>query len=130
MNATCALPAHRELTWEIIGAAIEVHRTLGSGMLESAYSACLAHEFSHRRLPFVRERPIGLQYKDLTIDHAFRADFVVGDSVLVEIKAVEALAPIHIAQVLTYLRLTKLHVGLIFNFHADHLRRGMKRVVL
>jgi GxxExxY protein len=121
---------HRALTWEIIGSAIEVHRVLGSGMLESAYSSCLAHEFSSRKLPFARERPIGLQYKDLVIDHAFRADFIVADSVLVEVKAVDALAPIHVAQVLTYLRLTKLHVGLILNFHVEHLRSGVKRVVL
>lgn len=120
----------RDTTWEIIGAAIEVHRALGPGMLESAYCACLAHELGLRNLPFEREKPLDICYKELIVEHAFRADFIVNREVVVEVKAVDDLAPVHDAQVLTYLRVSRLRVGLLFNFNVYNLRQGMKRLVL
>ena len=122
--------AERDITWQIIGAAIEVHRALGPGMLESAYCACLAHEFGLRNLPFEREKPLDIHYKQLTVEHAFRADFIVSGQVVVEVKAVDALAAIHDAQVLTYLRVSDLRIGLLFNFNVYNLRQGMKRLAL
>lgn len=132
MRATVYSPraAEKNTTWEIIGAAIEVHRALGPGMLESAYCACLAHEFGLRNLPFEREKPLDIHYKQLTVEHAFRADFIVNGEVVVEVKALEDLAKVHDAQVLTYLRVSGLRVGLLFNFNVYNLRQGMKRLVL
>ena len=120
----------RGLSYEIIGAAIEVHRIVGPRLLESAYSECLAHELELRGLPFVREKTIPIVYKGHRIEHAYRADFVVAERIVVEIKAVDALADVHVAQTLTYLRWSGLRIGLLFNFHAYSLRQGMKRIVL
>ena len=121
---------YNELSWKIIGSAIEVHRALGPGLLESTYSACFAHELACRGLPFDCQRPIAVRYKDLVVEHAFRADFVVGDSIIVELKAVEELNRDHTAQTRNYLRLSGIRVGLIFNFGARNLRQGMRRLVV
>jgi GxxExxY protein len=121
---------HGEISGQVIGAAIEVHRRLGPGMLESAYCTCLAHEFTRRKLAFQRERSFPLQYRDLIVDDAFRVDFIVADAVILEVKAVERLMPIHVAQALSYLRFAQKKVGLVINFHAEHIRDGMKRLVL
>ena len=119
-----------ELTREVIGAAMEVHRTSGPGLLESTYEVCLCRELNIRRIPFERQKPIAIDYKDVKLDCGYRADLVVDERVLVEVKAVEALAPIADAQLLTYLRLGGWHVGLIINFNVHLLKQGIRRKVL
>ena len=114
---------------QIIGAAIEVHRRLGPGLLESAYETCLAHEFSLRGIPFERQKVLPVHYKGEQLDCGYRLDLIVGGLVVVEIKAVEELAPIHIAQVLTYLKLAGCRLGLLMNFNQVLMRDGIQRVV-
>ena len=104
-------------TEEVIGALIEVHRHLGPGLLESAYEACLCAELSERQLRFERQRAVPVNYKGLIFDCGYRLDLVVDDRVLLELKAVERLLPIHEAQVVTYLRLSRLPVALLVNFN-------------
>ena len=118
------------LSKEIIGAAMQVHRALGPGLLESAYEACLAHELATREFAFERQRAIPLTYGEELIEVGFRADFVVEDAILLELKSVERLQPIHTAQVLTYLKLTGLQLGLLINFNVTMLQHGVRRVVL
>ena len=118
------------LTGEIIGAGIEVHRYLGPGLLESAYRECLCWELQHRGYALERELAIPLVYKGVHVDAGYRLDLIVNRRVLVELKAVERLAPLHTAQVITYLRLSGLRVGLLMNFNAEVLRDGIVRVVL
>ncbi|MCA9954923.1 MAG: GxxExxY protein [Anaerolineales bacterium] len=115
---------------EIIGAAIEVHRQLGPGLLESAYEECMAHEFTLRGIQFERQKPLPVVYKGIKLDCGYRLDFLVAQSVIVELKAVEKLMPIHDAQTITYLKLTKCKLGLILNFNVRLMRTGIKRVVL
>lgn len=119
-----------QLTHEIIGAAIEVHRSLGPGLLESAYAECLARELSLRSIPFEREKPVPVVYKEVKLDCGYRIDFLVAGRVVVELKAIDALAPIHDAIVLTYLRLSGCKIGLLINFHTQVLKDGIKRLVL
>jgi GxxExxY protein len=119
-----------QLTHAIIGAAIEVHRTLGPGLVESAYEECLAREFAIRQIPFERQKPVPLVYKDVKLDCGYRIDLLVGGKVVLEIKAIEALAPIHEAILLTYLRLSGCTVGLLINFHSVVLKDGIRRLVL
>lgn len=114
----------------IIGAAIEVHRQLGPGLLESAYEECLAYELSLRQIPFERQKPVPVVYKGIQLDCGFRLDFLVGGMVVVELKAVDQLAPIHDAQVITYLKLTGCKLGLLLNFNELRLREGIKRLAL
>ena len=115
------------LTEQIIGAAIEVHRHLGPGLLESAYEDCLALELDTRGLAFQRQVMLPITYKDTRIEPGFRIDMIVQDRVLLELKAVEALAPVHEAQILTYLKLSGIATGLLMNFNATPLKRGIKR---
>ena len=115
-------------TEEIIGALIEVHRCLGPGLMESAYEACLGAELSERRLKFERQRPLPIKYKGVHVECGYRLDLVVEDRILLELKAVERLLPIHEAQVVTYLRLSHLAVGLLVNFNAAVLRNGLRRL--
>lgn len=119
-----------EITEGVIGAAIEVHRALGPGLLESAYSQCLCYELTLRALPFRLEAPLPVVYKGLKLDCGYRVDLVVADSVLVEVKSVERTAPIHEAQLLTYLRLGGWKVGLLINFNVKVLKDGITRRVL
>jgi GxxExxY protein len=119
-----------ELTQAIIGAAIEVHRVLGPGLLESAYEECLCHELSLRGLSFKRQVELPVVYKGIRLDCGYRMDLVVEDRVVLELKTVEQLLPVHEAQLLTYLKLSGIKVGLLFNFHAETLKQGMKRRVL
>jgi len=119
-----------DLSQALIGAAIEVHRTLGPGLLESAYDQCLSHEFSLRKIPFERQKPLHVNYKGVLLDCGYRLDFLVAGLVVVEVKAIESLLPIHQAQVLSYLKLGGWKLGLLINFHAPLLRDGIKRVVL
>ena len=118
------------LTREIIGAAIEVHRQVGPGLLESAYQACIESELRARGIPFRSEVALGLVYKGHVLDPcAYRVDLIVGRTVVVELKAVESLQPVHSAQLLTYLKLLGLRVGLLVNFNVPVLRHGIRRVV-
>ncbi len=118
------------ITESIIGAAIEVHRSLGPGLLELAYQACLAREMALRGLGFEQEMPLHLEYKGLQLDCGYRLDFLVENTVIVELKTVDALQPIHEAQLLTYLRLTGAKIGLLINFNVPVLKNGIKRMVL
>jgi GxxExxY protein len=118
-----------QLTHEIIGAAIEVHRMLGPGLLESAYEECLARELSLRSIPFERQKPLPLVYKDVKLECGYRIDLLVDGRIVVELKAVDALAPIHDAIVLTYLRLSGCKIGLLINFNAAVLKDGLRRLV-
>jgi GxxExxY protein len=117
-----------ELSREIIGAAIEVHRHLGPGLLESAYEACLCRELTLRGIPFERQLALPIEYKGALLESAYRIDLLVG-GVIVELKAVEKIEPVHHAQLLTYLRLTDRWLGLLINFHVEVLRDGIKRLV-
>lgn len=113
----------------VIGAALEVHRALGPGLLESAYQKCLALELSARGVPFAREVPIPLFYRGRNVEVAYRADFIVHERVLVEVKSVQKLEGIHRAQLLTYMRLTKIHIGLLLNFNTPTLKSGTVRLI-
>jgi GxxExxY protein len=119
-----------EFTESIIGAAIEVHRAIGPGLLESAYTQCLCYELTQRKLPFTLELPLPVLYKGLKLDCGYRIDMVVADTVVIEIKAVERLIPVHTAQLLTYLRLGAWKAGFLINFNAPTLREGIVRRVL
>jgi GxxExxY protein len=119
-----------ELTGRIIGAAIEVHRALGPGLLESAYHACLMHELMLQKIPFESEKPLELDYKGKLIDCAYRLDFLVAMRVIVELKAVDKLNDIHRAQILTYLKLAKCKIGLLINFNVYNLSKGIERFAL
>lgn len=122
---------HQEsLTESILGAAIEVHRELGPGLLESTYEECLAWELGERKVPFQRQRPLAVRYKKVSLECGYRLDLLVAESVVVEIKSVENLEPIHEAQLLTYLRLGGWKVGLLLNFNVPLLKDGIRRRVL
>ena len=118
------------LTKEIIGAAIEVHRHLGPGLLESAYQRCLARELQIRDIPYRYEWPLPLEYKGLRVKCGYRLDLLVADAVVVETKSIEAIAPVHEAQLLTYMRLGGWKVGLLINFNVLVLKNGIRRKVL
>ncbi|XXX71722.1 GxxExxY protein [Sorangium sp. So ce134] len=113
----------------VIGAALEVHRTLGPGFLEAVYEEALCVELSFRRIPFARQVPIGVGYKGNLVGQA-RMDLVVDDQLVVELKATERIAPVHVAQVLSYLKAARLRLGLVINFNVAVLRTGVRRVVL
>lgn len=118
------------LTRDIIGAAIEVHRHLGPGLLESAHQQCFARELTLRETPYSRECPLPLEYKGLHMKCGYRIDFLVANAIVVEIKSVEAIAPVHQAQLLTYMRIGGWKVGLLLNFNVLVLRTGIRRKVL
>ncbi len=119
-----------ELTEIVIGCAIEVHRALGPGLLESTYEMCLCRELSLRNIPFERQKPIPVIYKGVKLDCGYRADVVVDGSVLVEIKAIDSLLSVHEAQLLSYLKLGGWKVGLLINFNVELLKHGIRRRVL
>lgn len=118
-----------ELTAAIIGAAIEVHKRLGPGILESAYRACLAYELCKRGFIVDEEQPVPVVYNDVKLDCGFRADLVVNGLVVVELKAKSAIHPVDKAQVLSHLRLMRLRVGLLINFHEEKLVDGVHRII-
>jgi len=118
-----------DISGKIIGAAIEVHKHLGPGLLESAYEECLCCELDLRGIKFQRQVPLPLNYKGLKLDCGYRLDLLVEDKVVVELKTVEAIAPIHEAQMLTYLKLRDLRIGLIINFNVRLLVEGVRRLV-
>lgn len=119
-----------KITEQVIGAAIDVHRALGPGLLESAYEECLCHELNVRGLRFERQRPLPVAYKGVRLDCGYRLDLVVENSVVVEIKAVKSIEPIHEAQLLTYLKLGGWRLGLLINFNLPVLKDGIRRKIL
>ena len=120
----------RELTERVIGLAIEVHRLTGPGMLESVYEGCLCHELAQAGIGFERQARIPVVYKGVRFEEGFRADVLVDRQLVVEIKAVADIVPVHEAQILTYLRMSGLRLGLLFNFHARLLKDGLQRFVV
>jgi GxxExxY protein len=129
--STVAVQADRlnAITEQIIGAAMEVHRAIGPGLLESAYEACLVFELRQRGLHVEEQKPLPITYKHVRLDCGYRLDLVVADSVIVEIKAVEKLNPVHDAQLLSYLKLASCRVGLLLNFHCTMFKNGIRRLV-
>ena len=119
-----------ELSRSVIGCGLEVHRNLGPGLLESTYRQCLACELSHAGILFQMEVPLPVRYKDILLDCDYRIDLLVRGELIVEIKSVEALLPIHQAQILTYMRLANVPIGLLINFNVTRLQTGIKRFVL
>jgi GxxExxY protein len=120
----------KELTERIIGCAIEVHRALWPGLLESAYEECLCHELSLHGLCYERQVPLPIVYKGVTLECGYRMDIIVENRVLIELKTVEKILPVHEAQLLTYLKLSKLRLGLVLNFHVPVLIDGIRRRAL
>jgi GxxExxY protein len=121
---------HGEVTEKVIGAAIEVHKHLGPGLLESAYEACLCHELQIRGLTFQQQISLPLDYKGLHVDSAFRIDLIVEDKIIVELKSQEGILPVHEAQLITYLKLTGKRVGLLLNFNVPTMKDGILRRIL
>jgi len=119
-----------ELTREIIGCAIEVHKNLGPGLLESAYEECLAFELEKAGLRFRRQQPTPVIYKEIKLDCGYRIDILVENSVVVELKVVDEFCPVHTAQVLTYMKFSKTRFGLMINFNVTTLKNGIKRFIL
>jgi len=118
-----------EITEKVIGACIEIHRALGPGLLESAYEECLCHELSLTGLRCDRQRLLPVVYKGVNLDCGYRLDVVVENQIILELKTVESLPPVHEAQLLTYLKLTGLTLGLLINFNVPVLKQGLKRIV-
>jgi len=118
-----------QLTHEIIGAAIEVHRLLGPGLLESAYEECLCHELTLRKLGVQRQVPVPVVYKEVKLECGYRLDLVVERKVMLELKSIEAFSPVHEAIMLTYLRLSGYRIGLLINFNVTILKDGIRRFV-
>jgi len=119
-----------QLTEQLIGAFIEVHSQLGAGLLESAYQECLCHELTLRNIKFRRQVPLPVIYKGMKLECGYRLDIVAEEKVVIEIKTVEKLLPVHEAQLLTYLKLSGYKVGLLVNFNCEVIRNGLKRMVL
>lgn len=119
-----------DLSNKVIGCAIEVHRNLGPGLLESTYERCLAHELTSSEIPFVLQCRVPVNYKDIRIDCGYRVDVLVDETLILELKSVEKLLPIHEAQLLTYMKLSGIGTGLLINFNVRVLRDGLKRMVL
>ena len=119
-----------KLTHEVIGAAIEVHKILGPGLLESAYEECLCHELQLREIRHERQKELPIEYKGIKLDCGYRLDFVVASRLILELKVCDTLLSIHEAQLLTYLKLTGIKVGLLINFNVPVLKEGIKRLVI
>jgi GxxExxY protein len=119
-----------ELSNKVIGCAIEVHRNLGPGLLESTYEQCLAHEFKIEGMPFKLQHPLPVEYKSIKLDCGYRIDLLVANSLIVELKSVENVLPIHQAQLLTYMKLSGIKFGLLMNFNVKYMKDGIKRMVL
>ena len=118
------------LSKTVIGCALEVHRALGPGLLESAYEQCLAHELSLARIPFKLQHPLPVVYKDVNLNCGYRLDFLIDEKLIIELKSVDWLKDIHKAQLLSYMKLSKIKIGLLINFNVKLLKRGICRLVL
>jgi GxxExxY protein len=118
------------LTGKVIGSALAVHKHLGPGLLESAYETCLAIELTYLAIPFERQKHLPIHYRGQAVDAAYRLDFIVNRELILELKSIDRIEPIHTAQVLTYLRLTGLRLALLINFNVPLLRDGIKRIAL
>ena len=119
-----------QITYEIIGAAYKVHSELGPGLLESAYEVCLEYELLKKGFKVERQKPLPVIYEDVKLDAGYRIDLLVEDAVIVELKAVEEIAPIHQAQIMTYLKLSELKLGLLMNFNVTDMKKGIKRIIM
>ena len=119
-----------KLSSRIIGCAIEVHRNLGPGLLESTYEHCLAYEFNISKIPFKLQHTLPVEYKGVKLDCGYRIDMLVDDKVIVELKSVDNILPIHQAQLLTYMKLSSVRIGLLMNFNVKYMKTGIKRMVL
>jgi len=119
-----------ELSNRVIGCALEVHRHLGPGLLESAYEQCLAHEMKLNGMSFRIQHPLPVEYKGIRLDCGYRIDLLVENKLIVELKSVEKILPIHQAQLLTYMKLAEIRIGLLINFNVQYLKSGIKRMVL
>jgi GxxExxY protein len=119
-----------ELSHEVIGACMEVHKLLGPGLLESAYQECLGRELSLRDIPYEKEKPFPVEYKGVRVDCGYRVDFLVAGQIVLELKSVEGVLPVHEAQVLTYLKLAGCRLGLLVNFNVPVLKDGIRRFVI
>ena len=118
-----------QLTGQIIGAAIEVHKALGPGLLESAYEECLSYELAHRNIKIERKKSIPLQYKDINLDCGYRLDILVEESIILELKSCDKIEPIHEAQILTYMKLLDIQIGFLMNFNVPVMKDGIHRYV-
>jgi len=119
-----------ELSNKVLGCAIEVHRELGPGLLESTYEQCLAYELNRAKIPFQLQVALPVDYKQITLNCGYRIDLFVDNSLIVEVKSIDQLLKIHEAQILTYMKLTKVRVGLLINFNVELLKKGVRRFVL
>jgi len=119
-----------ELSNKVLGCALEVHRELGPGLLESAYEQCLAYELNRAKVPFKLQVELPVEYKQIKLDCGYRMDLLVDDRLIVELKSVDQLLTVHEAQILTYMKLAKVRIGLLMNFNVELLRKGIKRFVL
>ena len=119
-----------ELSNKVLGCAIEVHRELGPGLLESTYEQCLAYELNRAKIPFQLQVALPVDYKQIRLDCRYRIDLFVDNSLIVEVKSIDQLLKIHEAQILTYMKLTKVRVGLLINFNVELLKKGVRRFVL
>ena len=119
-----------KITEKIIGSAIEVHKNLGPGLLESAYEECLCYELDKNGLYFERQKPVPVVYKEIKLDCGYRPDLIVEKEIIVELKSIDSIAPIHEAQMLTYLRFANKKIGLLINFNVTVLKNGLRRFIL
>lgn len=118
-----------EISGDIIGCCIEIHKELGPGLLESAYEECLAYELSNSGLFFERQKPLPIRYKEIQIEYGYRMDFIVENQVVVELKSVEIINNVHTAQILTFMRFSEMNAGLLINFNVSVLKNGIKRFI-
>ncbi len=118
------------LSTQVIGLAIEVHRELGPGLLESTYEACLAHELQSHNIPYLAQASLPIEYKGIKLNAGYRADLLLEPNLMIELKSVETILPIHTAQLLTYMKLAQIKVGLLINFNVKLLKNGIHRLVL
>ena len=119
-----------QLSKEVIGCAIEVHRLLGPGLLESAYEECLVHEIREKQIMVERQKPVPVVYKNIKLDCGYRLDLLVENRLIVEIKSIDAIAPVHLAQILTYMKFSGIKTELLLNFNVTVLKAGIRRLVL
>ena len=120
----------KELSIKVINCAIEVHRHLGPGLIESTYEQCLAHEFKLNLIQFSIQHPLPVEYKGIRLDCGYRIDFLIDNSIIIELKSVDKLLPIHAAQLLTYMKLSHIRIGFLMNFNVKDIKQGIKRIVI